>query len=167
MERRGPIGDLLAPVVRAPFGDAVLLRLLGGLHRSCSKVGRPSSPPTTPRWAARPGRGGSVLEAVGRTTTTRWRAGSRGRADQRGRVGPRLVGGLLELARLGLPLRVLEVGSSAGLNLLFDRYRYDAGDRAFGDPARRWGSTDPWIGGAPDLSVDVGWRAAGAATGPR
>jgi hypothetical protein len=34
----------------------------------------------------------------------------------------------------GLPLRVLELGSSAGLNLRFDRYRYEQDGESFGDP---------------------------------
>jgi hypothetical protein len=32
----------------------------------------------------------------------------------------------------GLPLRLIEVGASAGLNLLFDRYRYELGDGRWG-----------------------------------
>jgi hypothetical protein len=47
-----------------------------------------------------------------------------------------LLGGFLEVARVtGLPLRLLEVGSSAGLNLRFDRYRYELGNQGWG-PAR-------------------------------
>jgi hypothetical protein len=47
-----------------------------------------------------------------------------------------LVGGFLEVAhRTGLPLRILEIGASAGLNLNWDRYRYEAGAAGWGDPA--------------------------------
>jgi hypothetical protein len=45
-----------------------------------------------------------------------------------------LLGGFLLVAQgTGLPLRVLEVGASAGLNLRFDRFRYETGDHAWGD----------------------------------
>ena len=45
-----------------------------------------------------------------------------------------LVGGFLTVAqRTRLPLRVLEIGASAGLNLRWDRYFYDAGDSTWGD----------------------------------
>jgi len=44
-----------------------------------------------------------------------------------------LLGGFLEIARVtGQPLRLLEVGASAGLNLAFDRYRYELGDERWG-----------------------------------
>jgi hypothetical protein len=46
-----------------------------------------------------------------------------------------LIGGFLEVARMfSLPLRVLEIGSSAGLNLRWNDYRYEARGRSWGDP---------------------------------
>ncbi|MGH7765693.1 MAG: DUF2332 domain-containing protein [Candidatus Dormibacteraceae bacterium] len=48
-----------------------------------------------------------------------------------------LLGGFLEIAdRAGLPLRILEIGASAGLNLRWDMYRYESEDReGWGDPS--------------------------------
>lgn len=47
-----------------------------------------------------------------------------------------LLGGFLEVAhRSRLSLRVVEIGASAGLNLQWDRYRYESLEGAWGDPA--------------------------------
>ncbi|HET7420309.1 MAG TPA: DUF2332 domain-containing protein [Candidatus Dormibacteraeota bacterium] len=46
-----------------------------------------------------------------------------------------LLGGFLEVAhRTRKPLRILELGASAGLNLRWDRYRYESSTGAWGDP---------------------------------
>ncbi len=46
-----------------------------------------------------------------------------------------LLPGFLEIARqTGLPLDIHEIGSSGGLNLLFDRFGYRYGDTGWGDP---------------------------------
>ncbi len=45
-----------------------------------------------------------------------------------------LLPGFLAAAEAGLPLRLLEVGSSAGLNLRWDRYRYEADGFRWGGP---------------------------------
>jgi hypothetical protein len=45
-----------------------------------------------------------------------------------------LLPGFLEIARqTALPLRLLEIGCSAGLNLRWDRYRYESAQSAWGD----------------------------------
>lgn len=47
-----------------------------------------------------------------------------------------ILGGFLFLASaFAMPIRVFEIGASAGLNLRFDHYFYDAGDWQWGNPA--------------------------------
>src|SRR5579862_823121 len=68
-----------------------------------------------------------------------------------------LFAGLLWLAdRHRRPIRLLEVGASAGLNLLADRYAYATGGHVLGDPASPLRFTDPWV---PPPAADL----AGAA----
>jgi hypothetical protein len=57
-----------------------------------------------------------------------------------------LFAGLLWLSeRHRRPIRLLEVGASAGLNLLADRYSYVVGDLELGDPASPLRFVDPWV----------------------
>lgn len=50
-----------------------------------------------------------------------------------------------DIERHGRPIRLLEVGASAGLNLLADRYAYVVGDLELGDPASPLRFVDPWL----------------------
>jgi hypothetical protein len=73
-----------------------------------------------------------------------------------------LLGGFLALAReTGFPLRLLEIGASAGLNLRFDRYRYEGAGAAWGDPGAGVRLLDAFEGPPPDLrgSLAVASRA--------
>ena len=74
-----------------------------------------------------------------------------------------LVGGFLMVAReTGLPLRCLEIGASAGLNLNWDRYRYDLGPLgAWGDVASPVTLEGEWEGAVPpfDVAAEVAERA--------
>ncbi|UJA21424.1 DUF2332 domain-containing protein [Thermoleophilia bacterium SCSIO 60948] len=65
-----------------------------------------------------------------------------------------LIGGFCEVAQAdGLPIRALELGSSAGLNLHLDRYRYEAGGLALGPADSPIRFADYWVGGVPHLDA--------------
>lgn len=65
-----------------------------------------------------------------------------------------LAAGLLVLARkIPLPVVLAEVGASAGLNLLVDRYRHGLGGIVAGDPASPLDLAPEWRGPAPPAAV--------------
>ena len=72
-----------------------------------------------------------------------------------GRAALLAPGFALIARRGGRALRLLEVGSSAGLLLRWDRYGYVAGGQELGDPRSRLIFDDAWVEPAPDLSGPV------------
>ena len=61
-----------------------------------------------------------------------------------------LLPGLLHIAAAtGLPLSLLEIGASAGLNLWIERYFYDYGAWCWGDPAAALKLRSEWAGPIP------------------
>ena len=153
----GPIGRLLEPVAAAPFGDAVLLRLLAGLHLLVLEGRAPDLAAHFPSAGGEPGRRlardvVATVEAHADELAVRLTQGVQ--TNEVGRSAA-LLGGYLEIARQGLPLRVLEVGASAGLNLAFDRYRYVSRDQAFGPVDSPLRFDRPWFIDAPDLAIPM------------
>jgi hypothetical protein len=73
-----------------------------------------------------------------------------------------LVGGFTSIAACtGLPVRLFELGASAGLNLAWDRYRYRLGGLQLGDAASPLELAPVWHGEPPPPTpVDVVARAA-------
>lgn len=158
VRRSGPIDRLLEPVAAAPFGDAVLLRLLAGLHLLVLDGRAPALARHFPSVGGDPNRrrlARDVLDAVDQhAPELAERLATGVQTNEVGRSAA-LVGGYLEVARAGLPLRVLEVGASAGLNLAFDRYRYLGEHQAFGPTDSPLVFRRPWFAAEPDLSVPL------------
>jgi hypothetical protein len=72
------------------------------------------------------------------------------------RAGVLLGGLLLIAAQWRLPLSLIEIGASAGLNLNFDRFHYDLGERRFwGDPQSDVRIKSEWRGAAPPLEAPL------------
>jgi hypothetical protein len=132
------------------FNDAVPLRLAGGLHALVRRGGAPGLagcyppnplPDDEALWAAlRPVLADPELET--------WLDG----APQTNEVGRSavLMSGLLVVADLfPQPVELLELGASAGLNLLLDRYAYDLGGVCAGDPESPLRFEPRWKGAPP------------------
>lgn len=155
IEARGPVADLFAGIP-VPSGSVPTLRLLGALHHLVLS-GR------APRLAAYyPSAGGDrspdgawpvaravIADEAGRL---RGRLGRTVQTNEPGRAAV-LYPALLWLARRhGLPVRLLEIGASAGLNLMTDRFCYRVGGLALGAPDSPVHFAEPWQR-VPDLDL--------------
>lgn len=167
----GPCAQALAGYEDAPGPDAVALRLLGGVH-ALALTGR------APDLAACYPSTGGVFDSdrpepcwqafrVAVAAEMEWVRDWMTRPPQTNEVGRAnlLITGLLRAAQSGpLPVRLFELGSSAGLNLRADRFRYVSDGFAWG-PADSpvllegtWACAPPaWLAGAaagqPDLKI--------------
>ncbi len=162
LDRAGSIGGVLASWSGDPVQDAVPLRLAAALHSLVLSKSDPDLAAVYPP-SDRAGDGESVWGAALAAIKAHRRdveafLGSPPQTNEVGRSAV-LLGGFLEIARAtgGKPIRMLEIGASAGLNLLWDRYRYALGGEA------HWGRADSsvfvqadWEGPLPPLEARVG-----------
>jgi hypothetical protein len=153
-EAGGPAHDLLSPIADDPSGSVPSLRFAGALHRLVLErkapelaLHYPSVGGTAPPDAAWPAARHLIEERYDEL-----REGIR-RPVQTNEVGraAALYGGLLHVAaQTHLPIRLLEVGASAGLNLRPDRFAYDVADGVvLGDVRSAMRLVRPWRGTLP------------------
>ena len=138
-----------------PHPDALALRLAGGFH-ALVLSGMDSG-----LAAAYPPNAADDLESALQAAISRhdlWLSAwldSPPQTNETGRSAV-LLPGFLQIAReTGLPLALREIGSSAGLNLYFDRFRYRYGEAEWGDPAFPVTLAPQMRGASPDLSGDL------------
>jgi hypothetical protein len=152
----GIAAELLAGRDDDPFGSVLALRLVGAVHRIVLEGRAPALAALYPSTGGDPVTGHpvaaflDVLREHRDEVEARLVDGVQTNEVARAAV---LVGGYAAVAtRTGLPLRVLEVGTSAGLNLRFDHFAYDTGVHTSGDLASpvRFGA-DWWEGPPPVL----------------
>jgi hypothetical protein len=142
------------------FADALPLRLTGGLH---ALVRRGDAPALAGRYPPNPLPDGETLWAQLRPLLDEpdllpWLDG----APQTNEVGRSavLMSGLLVVAeRFPQPVELLELGASAGLNLVLDRYGYELGGLSAGDPGSPLQLRPEWKGPPPPRArVEVARR---------
>jgi len=170
VERGGPCRAVFdrAPAGLDPIPDALVLRFLGALHRIVLTCGAPE----LARWY--PTAGGRFDASAGDDPAPDVVTAVEAHADELveglslgvqtnevGRCAALVVGFAALLRRYRLPLRLLEVGTSAGLNLRWGRWRYESGETRWGDAdARLRFGDDVYREPFPDVDAPLGPDAA-------
>jgi hypothetical protein len=144
IEAGGVMADLMTSQVADPPGSVPSLRFAGALHRLVLQGRAPDLARHYPSvggtasveqvWPAAHAAVHGQLDQLRSLVTRPVQTNEVGRSAV-------LYGGLLAL---GGPIRLLEVGASAGLNLLCDRFAYEVGDQVLGDPASPVRLVQPW-----------------------
>ena len=160
----GPLAELLPDWPGDPSADAVPLRLCGALHALALDSGSPLSALYPPR--------ATVLDRATLVRELNAALQSEGaffgrmlrQPPQTNEIGRSavLLGGFATVAiDTGLPLALLEIGASAGLNLRWDRYRFDLGVQSWGDVASTVRIASTWRGSPPALpaTIEIAERA--------
>jgi hypothetical protein len=163
----GPTAGVLEGRLEDPGSSALALRMMGGVH-GVVLAGR--APALAAFYPSMSGRGSSAADAwpAFAAVLEEHRDDIRGwlqRPPQTNEVGrgAALVGGLLHVAAEAvLPIRLVEVGASGGLNLRADRFRIDGEVATYGEvtsPVQlgtAWHGTPP-----PQVSFEIVERYGG------
>jgi hypothetical protein len=153
VEAGGVFATILSGHEDDPARQAVPLRLLGGLHRMALDGRAPALrrwyPSTGGTWDAETAWPEISLVAANHTDALRAALHQPPQTNEVGRSAA-LIGGLLRInCEFGLPVRLFEIGSSAGLNLRADRYHYRYAGVEWGPADSPVAIDDAWHGQLP------------------
>lgn len=165
LDRSGDVGRRLLDWPGQPDAgaDNVALRLCGGLHAlvrsgAAPKLAECYPPNPTPDESA-------LWSAVDNALHDHEAAllpwlDSAPQTNEVGRSAVLIAGLLAIAARFPLPMETLELGASAGLNMLLDSYGYDLGGRTAGDAMSPLRLVPEWRGPPPpEARIDIVARA--------
>jgi hypothetical protein len=166
----GPVASVLAGHLDSRPASVLALRMLGGAH-ALALSGRapelaawyPSAGGTTDPEPGSPRAWSALRQTLaGQRDAIREWLGWPPQTNEVGRAAA-LIGGLLYLtARADLPVRLVEVGASAGLNLRADRFFVPGDSGTYGDPDSPVALSHGWQGAAPPAGpVEVVSRVGG------
>jgi hypothetical protein len=163
LEAGGVVAELFAGVP-VPRGSLPQLRLLAALHRLALADEAPelasfypSAGGGLPGEHVWPAALATIAEHFDWIKARLWRTVQ---TNEPGRSAVLFAALLWLTERYGRPIRLLELGASAGLNLLTDRYCYVDGERELGRPSSPLRFVRPWD---PPPAIDLA-KAASALT---
>jgi hypothetical protein len=164
-EQQGICAEVLATTPEGvdPVLDALPLRFLGGVHRLVLDGDAPDLAAHYPSVGGHFDSDSAEVDRVFLATVAEHRdrvvesLTQTVQTNEVGRCASLLLGFLMVARSTGLPLRVLELGTSAGLNLRWDHYRYEGGA-----DGSSWGAADAplcfadvYVDPRPHLDVDA------------
>ena len=156
LDAPGPVRDLLGPLADDPPGSVPSLRFAGALHRLVLERRAPGLALHYPSVGGTAGTAGlwDAAREVVRTEPDLPELVRRPvQTNEVGRAAA-LYGGLQHVtAESGLPVRLLEVGASAGLLLRVDAYAYEVGGRVLGAADSAVRLREPWTGPPPPAAL--------------
>ena len=175
VRRGGPVSVLVEPWATADgkrvVDDAAALRLAGALHFMVLSGAAPHVAAQYPP-AQEPSDDAALIEAIRRLVVRRGpdliaflRSPPQTNEVMRSFA---LLPGFLSIIREtgGLPLTTLEIGASAGLNMNWSRFRYEADGWSWGDPASPVRLKGEWRGSPPPTAATVAVEAFGGDVAP-
>lgn len=155
IEAAGPCWSVLTGHERP--GSVLALRFMGAVHRLVLRGEAPALAAYYPSVASPPREGDprpAFIDAVAANVASlRELVTQPVQTNEVGRCAVLVCGFLTAARETGLPLRILEIGASAGMNLLWDRYFYRAGERTWGNPASPVRLDDVYAGECPLLDI--------------
>jgi hypothetical protein len=154
----GPVAAALAGRESDPLESMLQLRFMGAVHR-LALAGR--APALADVYPSTGGSGGDAWPAFRATVEEhldelRELVERPVQTNEVGRSRALVLGFLLVAAEAALPLRLLELGSSAGLNLRWDAFHYRSGEFEFGDAGAPVQFLDYLEGRPPALPTQAG-----------
>ena len=158
LNRDSAVGARVIDWPGEPTRDALPLRLIGGLH-ALVLAGR--APDLSAVFEGKETDPDAIEAVLARTLIAHdaelmpWLDGPP-QTNEPGRSAA-LMTGLLEVARRHGPrIEIIEIGSSAGLNLMIDRYRFDLGGTLVGPESAPILIVPEWQGPPPpDVPIDI------------